>query len=229
MLAISVLSMLEELAAGNQKKLAGNVKDAESLLQPETLNELAQSVPLAAFLAFHPATDQAVMDYVRSGALSADSGPRILVLFALDQTASAPIPVGLQSFSQWLELDTTSHPSYDLVRLLFDERAVPPLPGIVFFASVGDRTDAVYVELAGLNSVVEVQARLRQVFAVADDLVRDGHPGAGFGDDFGTRLKAKRVPYVRTQRASFLEWLVHGFQLIGDHRGDIVAVAGLLI
>jgi hypothetical protein len=230
MLAISLLTVLDELLANDlgNKNLAGNVKDVDQLLDPANLNRLTQLAPVIAFLAFHPLTDQPVADYVRTGVLSADSGPNILVLFALDQPASAPVPIEAGAFANWLELDTRSHPSYDMIRLLFDTGVVPTLPGIVFFRGVSAKTDALYVELTGLKSVNEVQSRLRDVFVLADEVSRNSAPGQ-FGDQLGVRLRSQRISYRRTQRVSVREWLIHAFQIADDHLGDIVSVAGLII
>jgi hypothetical protein len=230
MLAISLLTVLDELLADDSgtKNFAGNVKDVDQLLDPANLNRLTKLTPVIAFLAFHPVTDQPIADYVRTGVLSADSGPNILVLFALDQPASAPVPIEADSFASWLELDTSSHPSYEIIRLLFDTGVVPPLPGIVFFRAVGDKTDALYVELTGLKSVNEVQSRLRDVFALADEVGRKSTPKQ-FGDQLGIKLSSRKIPYRRTQHVSVREWLIRAFQIANDHLGDIVSVAGLII
>ena len=110
------MTVLEELLADDawKKNLAGNVKDVYELLDPANLNRLTQLAPVIAFLAFHPATDQPVARSVPTGVLSADSGPHILVLFVLDQPASAPVSIEADTFANWLELDTRSHPSYEI-------------------------------------------------------------------------------------------------------------------
>lgn len=190
MLAISLMTILEELAAeSGQKNFTGDIKDTAQLLDPQSLDRLAQIALVTAFLAFHPGTDRPVVDYVRNGALSADSGPNVLVLFALDVPASAPVPIGADAFAGWINFDAGSHPSYDLVRLLFDGGAVPTLPGIVFFRTAGPDADAVYVELNGLAAVADVQARLREVLSLADEAGRD--PEA---DGFGARVADPRLP-----------------------------------
>jgi hypothetical protein len=229
MLAISFLTMLEELAAeAGRKNFSGDIKDAGKLLDPQMLAGLAKIAPVTAFLAFHPGTDRPVADYVRSGALSADSGPNVLVLFALDVSASAPVPLGAEAFASWIDFDTCSHPSYDLVRVLFDDGPVPPLPGVVFFQTAGPDADAVYVELEGLASPVDVQSRLREVLSLADEVGRDPQ-NDGFGTRLGARLQSRRIRYRRTRRTSLREWLIRGYQTAGDRIGDIVSIAGLVI
>jgi hypothetical protein len=229
MLAISFLTILEELAAeGGPKNLSGDIKDAGKLLNPQTLAGLAKIAPVTAFLAFHPGTDRPVADYVRNGALSADSGPNVLVLFALDVPASAPVPLGADAFASWVDFDARSHPSYDLVRLLFDGSSVPTLPGIVFFQTAGPNADAVYVELEGLAGSVDVQSRLREVLSLADEAGRDPQDD-GFGTRLGAKLQSHKIPYRRTRRTSLLEWLIRGYQAAGDRLGDIVSIAGLVI
>jgi hypothetical protein len=228
-LAISLRSVLDELAVeAGTKNLSGNVTDAAALFDPDNLERLAAIAPVLGFLAFHPRSDRPVVDYVRLGLTAADSGPNLLVLFALDAFASGPVPVGADAFAGWLQLDTGSHPAYDIVRLLFDAGAVPVLPGLVLLRTVGVNTDAVYVELSGLATIETVQARLREVFALADEVGRDVDVDH-FGDQLGVRLRTRRIPYRRTRRLSTREWLVNSFQIVGDHLGDIVSVAGLLL
>ncbi|WP_007518963.1 MULTISPECIES: hypothetical protein [Pseudofrankia] len=232
MLALSLLTVLEELTADpGLKNFAGDVRDAAKLLDRPTLAALSRVAPVTAFLAFHPGADQAVADYVRGGALAADSGPNLLVLFALDAPASAPVPLGADAFTSWIDFDARGHPSYDLVRLLFADAAVPPLPGIVFFQTLdpdGREPDAVYVGLAGLASPADVAARLREVLALADEVGRDG-PDDDFGTRLGARLAARKIRYERTGRLSLREWLIRGYQVVGSRFADLVSIAGLVV
>jgi hypothetical protein len=222
MLALSVVSLLEEaLAVG--KNQAGNVKRLEELFEPANFAKLTDVADLVAFLAFHPAADTAVTDYVRKGTLADDSGPRLLVLFTLDTQISVPVAVDGQSFGSWLEIQPATHPAYQMVRFLFNGRPEPPLPGLAFFQGLASESEAVYVPLHAAAEERDVRILLRTVFSIA------GHAAANSDrlDDLCVGLRRQRIDYLRTGRTSVREWLLRGYRLTQEHRGEIVSAIGL--
>jgi hypothetical protein len=176
MLALSINSLIEEanLADPDQKRLAGNIGDIESMLKPEHLVKLEQRLGdvAFAFLAFAPKADAAVRQYVEEGTLASDAGPHILALFTLAHDAASPVEVDDEAFADWLDLDVAEQPAYRLVRLLFEPGPVPPLPGIAFFARLSEPCEVVYFDLGSLENAAKVRERLRALFALADDAVR---------------------------------------------------------
>jgi hypothetical protein len=217
MLAVSFATVLEEASSKN-KHLGGNVKDLDELLEPDNLTALSGLAKAFCFLAYHSHADTAIAEYVRAGTLPDDSGPDVLVLFALDSPAPTPVTVGSGT---WLEVEAGVHPAYQMVRILFDSTPVPPLPGLVFFQGLLAEGQAVYIPLDDLPDEQTVRARLRRVFAMAAHAAskyEDKH----ILDNLCVALRNNRIKYRKTMRTSMREWLIRAFQLVHDHSGDIV-------
>jgi hypothetical protein len=213
------MSVLEAASRPNEKGLIGDITDPEALLDPGNLELLEGVASMFAFLAFHPTADAPVRDYISSGALSADSGPNILVFFVLDEEASAPVPVGAEAFRSWVKLSASSIPAYELIRFLFEPAAVPPLPGLVFFTELRRRSEAVYVPL----TAADVQPALRTVLSLADHAARTKPRQEALGS-LRVSLRREKITYMATKPMSPAEWLVRGYQYVSDHAWDIVTL-----
>jgi hypothetical protein len=232
-LAISLRSVIQEAAADqNIKKLSGNIQSFADLVKPENLALLEKSHQGAfAFLAFYPAADAAITSYVHAGTLASDSGRHILALFTLDEEARWPTPVTPESFGSWLTLDAAVHPAYELVRLLFEPTAPPPLPGIAFFDTFTAETHVVYATLAGLADAGAARQSLRQLFGLAERVWQEAQrkPRGAFADRLGAALAKDGLPYVRTGRISMREWLVKSMRFLEEHASDIVTLISAAI
>jgi hypothetical protein len=224
--------LIEQASADKDiKHLAGAIRSFDELVKPENLDRLAEQSPgILAYLAFHPVADTPVADYVKNGSLSSDSGNRILVLFTADKADWTPgyIDAAAVMAVPGVTIESGIHPSYTMIRLLFEPAPSPPLPGIAFFKGFSADAEAVYISLAGLESSLQVTERLRTVFSLVTEV---GYPApvGKFADKVSVALQKRRLPYVRSGSKSLREWFVRGYQVIYDHRSDIVAVAGLFI
>lgn len=232
MLVVSLTTLVQEAAAsGDAKHLSGNIQNAADLFNDANLERLdAQYAGVFAYLAFYPATDQPIVEYIKQGSLASDSGPRILVLFTLDSQASSATSLPQNAFGSWLQLDASEHPSYRLIRTLFGQKATPPLPGIAFLPQLTGEHEVAYVPLQGLSDAAAVRDKLRTLFSVADHTyqeLRGDQPRSQFTDRFAVQLQKDRVPFETSGSTSLSEWLVRGYQFVGDHAGDIVSVAQL--
>jgi hypothetical protein len=225
---ISLTALIEQAVAEPGAKYAsGNVRSVELLLREESLTALEQAHSgIFAFLAFHPGVDEAVADYVREGTLGFDSGARILVLYKDDATLRIP---GQTLSVDGVEIDSDTHPAYEMARTLFSPTAPPPLPGVIFVDRFTEGGCALYSGLDGLSDAVEVRGRLRALFTMAENALGPEGNRHKFGKKFGIALQAAQIPYERSGRASLREWLIRGYQNV-IHRGtDLVTVIGALI
>ncbi|TDQ00565.1 hypothetical protein [Labedaea rhizosphaerae] len=228
MLVLSVVNMLEEAASSdNVEYLGGNISDLDNLFDPANLACLNEFADALCFLAFHPTADRALADYVRSGTLPDDSGPRTLVMFTLDQPVPGAVRVGSDSMRVWAEITAGVHPAYEAVRALYAGQPAPPLPGLVLFDDLAHGERTIYLPLASLTSEQDVRAHLRQVFSLVDHVVAGAKPGR-FLDDLGYALRKHGLAFHRTGRTPVREWLLRVVQLARKHRGDVVSVIGLL-
>jgi hypothetical protein len=234
MLVTSLSTLLEEAAADPDiKRLEGNIKSFEQLLDADTAHrlELIHDGTFA-FVAFHPLGDPAVTAYLTEGTLSSDSGDQVLCLFTLNVEARAPTVIGSEALGSVVEIGDGIQAAQQLVRDAFAPKPAPPLPGILFFPTLTQATGAAYLSLSGLTTAQEVRERLRLLFGLAERATRRSHEqGQGpmeFMHHFGVALTKAKLPYETTERRSMHEWLVRSYQAIWEHRGDIVAVAGVL-
>ena len=231
MLVLSLRTLVEQAVESfKAHQYTGNILSLDDFLREESISRLeSQFDGLFAFLAFHPRIDQTIVDYIQAGSMASDSGSRILVLFLLDQPAQWPVPITKQSFGSWLELDTSVHPSYELVRTLFEGSTPPPLPGIAFFDRLSDLREPVFVGLQNLTTKEQIRTRLQTVCGLATTAYsKHGHRYDRFANDFCVELELQKVPYVRAGRTSMRSWLIKAFRVAWQHKGDIVSVVKLI-
>lgn len=226
MLVLSLQSLLEEAASDGSKFDSGNIRNLPALLEPTNLARLREFGRVCCFLAFHPTGDPPVAEYLRSGTLPDDSGPDVLALFTLDEPAPIAVPVGQGSFTSWAEIGVGAHPAYRLVRSLFEDKRVPPLPGLIVFEDFVTDTDGLYIPLGGLDDEHALRLHLRQLFSDIGHAGRHAKPGKLLRD-LGVRLRQRGIDHERTGRKPMREWLLQGFQLTRDNYGDIVSTIGL--
>jgi|GEM_PF-3814683 len=121
-----------------------------------------------AFLAFHPAADKNVVEYIGEGSLGDDAGSHILALFLQgNNTPQIPREVRHSDPLLGINLSFEAHPAYELANKFFPGEARPQLPGIVFFNRLLLVTSSIYVILEGTDKQ-HIQAQCRRVFDAAN-------------------------------------------------------------
>lgn len=227
MLTIPLTALIEEAVDNHrEKRLSGQVTSFDRLFQPQNLIALEESYPaIFAFLAFHPAADTAIANYVKESTLGSDSGTKILVLFTLDAAARTP---GSDLKADGVQIDSTVHPAYEMVRTLFSPKPPPPVPGIIFVNKFSGNGPAVYVHLNGLADAAAVRERLRTVFSLAEKAFGVDENREKFTQSFATALQISKIPHSQSGRTSIREWLVRAVQFAEKYRSDVIAVIGAL-
>jgi hypothetical protein len=112
------------------------------------------------------------------------------------------------------------HPSYSLIRELFEDRRAPALPGIAFFNGFLDDSPAIYVSLEGLESSA-IRGRLRNIFEHVNHAYKD-HPET-FADSLGVSLELQKIPYMKSSNLSFREWLAKSWNFIRESKAEIMS------
>jgi hypothetical protein len=231
-LVLSLSTVIQEAASDpNLKKISGNINSFDKLLAPESLALLEKSHNgVFAFLAFHPAVDSTIVSYIKGGTLPSDSGRDILVLFSLDAQARWATAITSESFSDWLTVDLSVHPSYELLRFLFDPERPPPLPGIVFFSAFTGEAEVVYVKFPLISSEAEARSFFRNLFSLVDKVWHSsaGKPSDAFTDRLAAALSKEKFEYAKTGRVSMREWLVKSMNFLAQQNSDIVTLIWVL-
>lgn len=230
MLVQSLINVIESsVIAPTDKRFAGNVVDFDELMTNENLAKLESFYEgVFAFIAFHPAADKPVADYVELGSLGADAGDFVFALFTLCKLAHRPSFVGRDAFKNWLTIEEGTNPSYQVVRSLFP-KSPPTLPGILFIEKFSKPTEPVFVSLAGCASAADVLSTARKVFEMAASsyLATKGEALSRFPFQLSVKLAKEGIDYKRGGEESMKEWLVKAFKLVRKHSGDIVSVVKL--
>lgn len=231
MLVLSISSLIEESMLGGQgvDRLSGNVLDPDRLFDVDSLRALEEAHSgVFGFLAFDPRVDDVVSEYLLSGTLAVDSGPRLLVLFTVATQASVPTVLTRPSLS-WINLDESELPARRLVREVFESLEPPPLPGLLMFESFTNQADILYFELGSAEDVGELRDRLRGVYGLADHLAASESVGAGrFNRTLAVEAQRRRLAFRQAGRASMRVRFIRTYQMLGDNAGDIVAALGLI-
>jgi hypothetical protein len=220
MMGISFTKILEFAPDDGQKNLTGQLRDLQSLLENAERLQNIQSVAYS-FIAFHPAIDRAVTDYLAAGSVSSDSGRDVLVLFFANNDFELPREVEQSDLDVGLHLDPSVHPAYEVVQRLFPHKPVE-IPGIVFFDRFINTRHAVYVPLQNADTPLKVRQICQKLFHLASDAFKSS-PNADFIERLRVLLAGKAVPYKATDQMCFKEWLLQSYNFLLEH-GAIVSV-----
>jgi hypothetical protein len=230
MIVISLVTLIEESGTSGGKNLTGNIHSWQRALEPGSLENLEQQHHgIFAFLAFHPRADVFIADYIRGGTFASDTGPHVLALFTLDADARLPVPLAKTAFDSWLEVDTDEHPAYKMIRILFEPKIPPALPGIVFFGTFTGNDGAVYVPLEHCLDETSVRTELRGLFALASHVANEIKDRTKFSGKMAASLQSKRLTYFQSSNLSMRQWLIKSYQFAVDHKADIVAALSVVL
>jgi hypothetical protein len=194
----SLARLADEAAyiADNKRNQLGAIQDPKTFEQSFAALDRSHRGAFA-FLAFHPASDTQVIDYIAEGSLGSDAGPRILALF-LAGPAAPHTPRELQPSDCrfGVELSPEMHPSYELARHFFVHAAVPALPGLIVFDKLLSPKNAIYVPLTASDKA-GIRSQCRKALSTAQAAsVPAGEEWLDF-DRFAAGLFDKEMPYYR--------------------------------
>lgn len=224
-MVISLRTLLEYAidADSGQQRASGNVRSFDALFEPSAVASMdREHAGVYAFLLFHPVADAAVAEYVATGALSSDSGPRILTFFTLDVEARAPLVLPATAGSDLARFDFEDHPAYAILGKLFAPKPRPAVPGILFMGGLDIDEECVYVPLTDAADLAAARTRVAAVLAVANRVIGAAVERDKFANKLAIRLRAAAIAYERSGRTSVREFLIGAFRLVVRHRGDIV-------
>lgn len=157
-----------------------------------------------AFLAFHPASDSKVVEYINEGSLGNDAGPKILALFLQgEEPPQAPRELVPGDALYGVKLSLETHPAYELASQFSLDGSRPRLPGLVFFDRLLSPAHSIYIPLDGAK-VAQIKTECRRAFEAANACMStvpsEGNVkkvGIDF-DRFAARLIELDIPYRRT-------------------------------
>lgn len=234
MLIHSLISIIETaIADSNVKNATGNIRFEETpeLLKKENLQILEDNFNgVFCFVSFNSLIDRPIADYVRSGAISEDSGRNILILFFLDKTAFRPQTLSHNAFEKWIDLDQEANPSHSLTLNLFAGQAPPKMPGMLFVDKLSDVTEPIFVSLEGIVSLEDAALKARRIFQLATEsyintLVEEDNE---FVKRFAVLLAKDNIKYQRAKSTSVNEALIKSFNYAKQHIGEIVSFIKLV-
>jgi len=189
-----------------------------------------------AFLAFHPASDESVVQYVADGTLGDDAGAHVLALFLAGEgvTITVPKEIRRSDAQHGVHLSMDTHPAYALANHFFLDEARPRLPGLVFFDALATPTQAIYVPLDG-NEKAQVKLACRTAFDAASRSIRkpeDPSLTKAVQLDFdrlAARLVEQHVNYRRAGEKGLRAAAFYAGAWIKTNAGAIVAAIPKLV
>lgn len=229
MYGLSLSKLLQEsvITHGEDKirYSSGGIQSLEKLLRPENIRTFESlHNGIYCFLAFHPKIDNIVSDYIKIGSLGSDAGRQIMVLFIATSEMRTPKQVEKSDWDFGIELETSIHPAYEAVEILFPGKKVN-LPGLVFFDRLSEPKNSVYLPLSEVESVSNLASLCRTIFTIANNSFNTSiDKRQDFAELFSVQLEKKRIRYERSQKTAFREWLVKIYNKVYDHRADIISV-----
>lgn len=232
MIALSFSKLIQESVRKESqlRQATGGIQSVEEFLDPDSLAALQRHHKGAfCFALYHSESDVSVAQYIQKGSVSADTGKRVLLLFLTSSKLHTAKRLKQKDLQFGIELDTSQHPSYELLSSFFPLRSPSViLPGLVICSSLIDHKNAVYVPLANLMSIESVAARCRHVFKIMEvTYLETMRSPEEFIDKCSVEFAKKDIPYERSDKISFYEGLIKAYKFVIKHRGDITAVASL--
>jgi hypothetical protein len=225
--AISLSKLIDEasyLQNESTKRLAGSITDPDNFVRNlPALQSLHTG--LFSFIAFHPRVDQTIAEYIEKGSIASDSGPDILVLFFSATEMRFPRTIAPKDLNIGVNLDMEIHPAYQLTQSLFPTGTIPKFPGLIFFDSLFDEVEAVYVPIARRSTAAEVVDFCRSVFVLADRIMKQRNEGEAISfDSLSMAFKTNGIDYSRTGQTSVGEWLISAYNFGKKHSATIVSL-----
>jgi hypothetical protein len=220
---LSLARLLEEATADRMlERASGAVEDLSKLLTLDGMRKLDDyHNGIFAFMAYHPAVHSAFAEYIRSGALSSDSGRAVLALFVVNQEARTPQALADSQPIPGVTVDYELDPSYRFIEKMLPLGSRRPLPGILLFPSLLDRSDSVYVPCDDLDNAAKISTRCQRVFLTAARVFTGSDRTAERFDELCEHLMRASIQYYRLGPRSMGEWLIQAYWVTRRHGKDI--------
>lgn len=186
-----------------------------------------------AFVAFHPAADHPVEEYISDGTLGDDAGPDIIALFMVaPKPPRMPREINRKDAQFGVTLSLEQHPAYELARRFFARKDLPRLPGLVFFDRLCKPGSSIYVLLEGIDKL-QIRLQCRTVFEAANRsltkaLTKRKGSRVDF-DRFAARLVELNFPYHRAGKKGLRAAALITGAWIKKNQGAIAAAIPKLI
>ena len=225
MRVINILRLIEEQLYTNSssRNFSGAVSDLEFLMQHSNdLNKVHKG--LFAYFAFHPFVDEDVAKYIASGAVDADSGPEIMVMFITNRSCEIPRTVTAEILNTIVPLrDGENVPDY-MLRSMFPGKPEPIPPGIIFFDRIFGNTNAVYISLSNETSLQEIADATRKALRSARSCVLNGVLDPGWVSCISAEMQREGIRYQRTGHTSSAEWFQTVLRKLGEENLSLVTI-----
>lgn len=221
---ISLTQLAEQaLSDDNVDNFTGNIQSFNELLKLETLIELDNNHKgVYLILAFDPASDHLLLDYIKSGHLANDSPDSLLVLYCLDSVKEEKLNVDI-GFPV-----IASHPAYSFVRSLFGDQRSPILPGFVILSRLSEKSEPIFISL--LNTKPDSLRLVCAKVLTLSDQVHKRYGMANFSQNLSLELAKTnlRKEYIRLESTSAYEAFLKFWGSVLHHRKDIISFIKLI-
>lgn len=229
MLVASVLSLYESVLNAGRRNFTGIVQDPKELVKPENWATMDTAIRgVYCFLAFHPRFDSAVFEYVCSPSFPSDTGSNVFAFFTIDASAITPRTLNKTLWPNWLSVEESNYPAYEVVQLLFPSDRPPVLPGVLIAHRLGEPCEPIFVPVDRNMKGDSLSSFMRSLFLYVDESYRRSlSERVPVASVLGPLLARNDVAYSRLSPLTFGEWFFKSLHFIKRKGGDIATIVKL--
>ena len=166
LLPFSKLLISEKQLKIGVKYATGLVEDWESLMYPETIELLRKSKKhVYCFIAFNKKVDEEIFNYIKTGALGAESGDEIVILYTINKIIKSPRYIENDELTELLTMTNETNSTIEILKAHFPDGNALMFPGILIFDNTPYSSKSVYVPLSG-NEKLDKITYFRKVLGI---------------------------------------------------------------
>jgi hypothetical protein len=220
-LPLSKLLISSEDSNSGVKNATGLMRDWEALLNNDTIEALRASHDgIFCFLAFNAKFDSDILTYIESGALAAESGDEILILYCINTTIDTITFINDQDLRNLFHFESKSNVNDQIIRALFPETDSALQPGLLIFDVKANSKNAVYVPF--INKYSSKTDCMRKVIEIITKVLHNKNKNAL--DAIGLQLLKENIDYIKNTKYSFGEHIIIIYRILSKAKSDIISI-----
>ena len=215
-----IIISIEDTNSG-VKKATGLVREWESLLDVKVVEQLRERHKgVFCFLAFDSEFDSDIFSYIKTGALSAESGDNILILYIVNKIVETLTKVDDDEADSLFEFNNKSSTNQKILAFVFGDKGHFSLPGLLIFDNVSNSNKSIYVPL--INKYSNKIDCLRKVVELVGKNYNKSNEG--IINKLGVTLSTENIEYQKNVKYSFGECIIMMYKLLLKTKSDLISI-----
>ncbi|WP_461117767.1 hypothetical protein [Spirosoma jeollabukense] len=207
------------------RNATGLVENWESVINTEAIENLQRlHNGLFCFLAFNSVVDKEIFDYIESGALAAESGDKLLILYVVNCRMPSASIVTSQELSSLLTIRNDSNPCMEIISKIFDNKFHPVLPALVIYDNLVSSKSAIYIPLNNKQNLSKVDCLRFIVKVIQDKSLRNIDKEQSSINKLSTAFTIANLSFEKNINYTFGECMIKTFQTIVKFKSDLISI-----